>query len=148
MIGQLTAASGALIALVAFPQLPQAAADPGQIVQIQNGTVQCVVSADDVTRGGGPWVVCQRADLAGFGRAPYSAEKYSVQLNLAAQRSTAEFYFTKGSIAGPGEGTPLSSGQTYHINGWTIQPEDQHTRFTNDVTDHGMLVNAEEARTF
>lgn len=148
MIRQLTAASVALVALASFPLVPSAAADDGQVVQTQNGTVQCVVSDNNVSRGGGPWVVCQRSDLAGFGQAPFSTEKYSVSLNLAAQRGTGEFYFTKGSIAGPGEGTSLSSGQTYNINGWTIQPDDQRTRFTWDATRHGVLINAEMARTF
>ncbi len=151
MIRQVVAASGALIASVAFPLVPQAAADDGQLVTFQgsDGTLNCLVSADNVPRGGGPMVVCQRADGAGFGPAPFSAEKIGQSLNLAVERGTGEFNWDKGSIAGPGTtGMVLSSGQTYHIDGWTIQPDDLRVRFTYDNSRHGMLINAVYARGF
>jgi hypothetical protein len=67
-------------------------------------------------------------------------------------RGTGEFTWEKGSIAGPGEATDqtinLESGQTYRINGWTIQPDDQRTRFTSDTSGHGMLVSFADIRPF
>ena len=150
MVRQVLAASGALIALVACPLAPHATADDGQVVVVQNAQnapLRCLVSADNVARGGGPMVVCGRPDGAMFGQAPFSTEKYSVALNLAVQRGTGEFYFDKGVVEGTG-GMALSNGQTYHINGWTIQPDDQRTRFTNDASGHGMLINAFVARQF
>jgi serine/threonine protein kinase len=40
----------------------------------------------------------------------------------------------------PSGAQPLSSGQTYHANGWTIAPTGGWARFTNDSTGHGMAV--------
>lgn len=44
-------------------------------------------------------------------------------------------------IAGPGWFV-LGTGQTYHVNGWTIQRNDNDgTTVTNDATGHGMAVD-------
>jgi hypothetical protein len=147
MVRQLLAASVAVIAVTASPLAPYAAADDGQVVITQNGTVRCLVSADNVARGGGPMVVCTPSDGAMFGRAPFTTEKYPQTMNLAIERGTGEFYFDVGTVDSAGAIT-LNTGQTYHINGWTIQPDPQRTRFTNDVSGHGVLVNAIDARNF
>jgi hypothetical protein len=42
----------------------------------------------------------------------------------------------------------LSAGQTYRINGWTIQPDAHRPRFTYLQSGHGMFVNAIDARNF
>ena len=44
--------------------------------------------------------------------------------------------------------TTLGYGQTYHINGWTILPSSDGTRFTNDGTGHGMFVSIENVAPF
>jgi hypothetical protein len=150
MVREALAASGALIALVAFPVAPHAAADDGQIVEYTSaphGTLRCQVSADNVARGGGPMVVCARADGQPFGGAPFATEKNGVILTLAVERGTGEFHWDKGTVAGA-SGITLNAGQTYHINGWTIQPDDERTRFTYDATGHGVLINAVVARGF
>ena len=55
-----------------------------------------------------------------------------------------------GSVAGSGGTTDivLNDGQTYHINGWTIRPDDHRTGFTDDDSGHGMLVNVQDIRGF
>ncbi len=42
----------------------------------------------------------------------------------------------------------LNYGQTYHINGWTILPSFDGTRFTNDRTGHGMFVSVDNVSSF
>jgi hypothetical protein len=42
----------------------------------------------------------------------------------------------------------LTYGQTYHIQGWTIDPNSDGTRFTNDGTGHGMFVSIENVYSF
>lgn len=149
---QVIAASGALIALVASPMAPQAAADDGPTVLIESGKVRCVVSADDVQRGGGPYAVCQQTNGEPWGTAQFAQEKNATRLNLAVLRGTGEFRWQKGDISGSGEGTDqdivLSPGQSYHGNGWTIQAEDLRTRFTYDATGHGMFVSVAYVRQF
>jgi hypothetical protein len=94
-------------------------------------------------------VVCQLTSGQPWGEAPFAASKEGVRLNLAVVRGTGEFTEEKGTISGPaGQDINLDSGQTYRINGWTIQPDEHRTRFTYDATGHGMLVNAADVRTF
>jgi hypothetical protein len=70
-------------------------------------------------------------------------------MDLAVVRGTGEFTFEKGIIAGPATGDiTLDAGQTYHLNGWTIQPDGHRARFTYDATGHGLLVNIADVRTF
>ena len=42
----------------------------------------------------------------------------------------------------------LNYGQNYNINGWTILPNSDGTRFTNDGTGHGMFVSIENVYSF
>jgi hypothetical protein len=98
-------------------------------------------------------VVCQRTNGLPWGEAPFAASIHSgkegVRQNLAVVRGTGEFTFERGIIAGPATGdTSLESGQTYRIYGWTIQPDENRTRFTYDATEHGLLVNDADVRTF
>ncbi len=149
MIRQVLSVSAAFVGLIAMPTAPQAAADADQTVQLSGGQVQCVVSANLVARGGGPMVVCQRADLVAWGKAPWATSKYNERANLAVVRGTGEFHWDKGTIGVPGgDGISLVPGQTYQINGWTIQPDEHRTRFTYDATGHGLLINPEQARQF
>lgn len=151
MVRRVVATAAALVAVVAFPSAPQAAADGDQLVLTQ-GTVQCWVSANNVPFGGGPMLVCEQTTGGRWGASPYAESPYNENLTLAVERGTGEFHWDKGTIAsrgGPtGQGMTLSTGQTYHINGWTIQPDDHRTRFTSDVTGHGILLNPQDARGF
>ena len=99
-------------------------------------------------RGGGPCCCADEVDGQPWGAAPYALEKNASRLNLAIFRSTGEFRWDKGDIGAPvgATETVVSPGQTYHINGWTIQPEDLRTRFTYDATGHAIYVNVSDAR--
>ncbi len=148
MVRHVITASGALMFLVGLPLAPQAAAADDQTVLISDSKVRCLVSANDFPRGGGPMLVCQQVDGQPWGAAPYALEKNASRLNLAIFRSTGEFRWDKGDIGAPvgATETVVSPGQTYHINGWTIQPEDLRTRFTYDATGHAIYVNVSDAR--
>jgi hypothetical protein len=152
MIRHVSAAVTALFAVVAFPLAPQAAADGDQTVLIDGGRVKCSVSANDIPRGGGPIVACQRTDGLPFAQSMWSAEKYSERLTLAVKRSTGEFYWDGGNVRNvsdvTGEPIAVGVGQTYNANGWTIQVDEQHTRISNDSTGYGMYVAAEDINHF
>ena len=94
-------------------------------------------------------VVCQHLDGSPWGTAQYAQEKNATRLTLAVMRGTGEFRWDKGDISGPGgQDITVNSGQTVHINGWTIQGEELRTRFTYDATGHGMLLSAADTRGF
>ncbi|MGE2720448.1 hypothetical protein [Mycolicibacterium celeriflavum] len=152
MVRHFGAVLAALSMLLAWPLAPRAAADVGQLVVVGGGTVRCLVSADDVKRGGGPIVVCQRVDGQPWGQAPWETSKFNNRLNLAVVRGTGEMYWERGVVpaandAAGGE-VAVDVGQTYHVDGWTIQGENLRTRFTYDATGHGLFINGADVRQF
>ncbi len=148
MVRHVIAASGALAALVAFPLAPSAAADNGQVLLVDNGQVRCQVSADDVARGGGPMVVCQRTDGLPFAQSSWSAEKYSERLPVAVKLGSGEFYWAKGSVPDAAGATVLNTGQSLRIDGWTIEAQRLRTRFSYDGSGHGIYVNKADINQF
>ncbi len=151
MVRHVIAASGALMVLVALPLAPPAAADDGQMIVTPVAKSRCLVSADNFARGGGPMVVCEHLDGSPWGTAQYALEKNSSRLTLAIERGTGEFRWDKGPLSDGGDtGQPVvvDAGQTYRVNGWTIQGEELRTRFTYDATGHGMLLSAADERGF
>ena len=151
MTRQLIAASGALIALAAWPLAPQAAADAGQVIQLQDGTVRCLISPADVPRGVKAEVNCETDGLM-FGDSTWSTEKDSAPLNVAVMLGSGEFYFERGDVPGTaedsGQAASVAAGQTLHLNGWTITGEGYRTRIFNDASRHGLFINAVEVRQF
>jgi nitrate reductase NapE component len=139
MVLKVCATLAATIALVLSPLPPRAAAEAGAPVLTQIGGVLCSVSADDVPRGGGPMVTCQRSDGKPFAQAPFSVTKPWPMLNLAVVRGTGQFTWELGNIAGPPP-VNLVAGQTYHFNGWTIKAGETRSDITYDATSHGMFI--------
>ena len=142
---------GSLIFAITCAPIPLAAAENGRSVTTQSGKVRCYVHANDTSHGGGPLVVCQQRDGAPFPQAPMSGE-YNEQMNLAVVRGTGAFDWDIGNIPGSREATAkdivLNYGQNYTVNGWTIWPTSDGTRFTNDRTGHGMFVSVENVSSF
>lgn len=115
-------------------------ADDGQYVRTQSGKVRCLVFANDVGHGGGPLVVCE----GNFAQAPGSD---------AVVRATGALDWAYGVNIGASDAALardviLNYDQTYHINGWTILPSYNGTRFTNDGTGHGMFVSIDNVYSF
>jgi hypothetical protein len=140
-------AAAALTALVALPLAPQAAADDGHTVLVDSGKVRCQVSADNVPRGGGPMVVCQRTDGQAFAQSSFSSEKYSVRLPVAVKQGGGEFYYGRGSVPDSIDVT-VNDGQTVQMYGWTIQNQGLRTRFAYDGSGHGIYINATDINQF
>jgi hypothetical protein len=151
MVRQGIAASAALIVVIALPSAPRAAADADQLVGSQSGKILCLVSADNVSLGGGPIVACQQSEGQPFGQAPWASSKNSVRLNRAVVRGTGEFFFDLGSVPGwagtTAQDVNVDSEQA-NINGWTIQSDETSTRFTYDATGHGMSISPEYIRSY
>jgi Ca-activated chloride channel family protein len=115
----------------------------------ESGKVRCVVSADNVSFGGGPIVVCQPAAGGPFPQAPWAASKFDERLNLAVKRGPAgQFNWQKGDLAASGQEMVLSPGQTVNLNGWTVESEETRTKFTYDATGKGMYIGIVTLRQF
>ena len=102
-------------------------------------------------RGWGPDVACQTSAMAenyGFLQAPMTSG--SSHMHLAVVDATGQFRWDDGNIPGSREAAAkdivLNYAQNYNINGWTIWPSGDGTRFTNDTTGHGMLAQLSSSR--
>ena len=125
---------------------PLAHAD-SQYTRTQSGAVRCLVMSNDQGHGGGPAVACEHGP--GFPQAPISQS--GTHFDIAVVQTSGAFRWEDGNIGGGG--TPqndlvLSYGQTFHIQGWTVAPTSDGTRFTNDGSGHGMFVSIDNVSSF
>ena len=86
--------------------------------------------------------------LPGYAQAPVIGRRAGsgIHWNIAVVTSAGAFKWDNANIPGTPEvmanDVVLNYGQTYHLNGWTILPTEDGTRFTsNDGTSHGMFVS-------
>lgn len=149
MIRVTATAAGLTLSSIACVFAPLVIADPGsaQYVRTQSGAVRCLVMASDQRHGGAPGVACEHGP--GFPQAPMSRD--GTHLDLAVIHASGDFNWDDGNIGGGG--TPqndlvLNYGQTYHLQGWTINPGEDGTRFSNDGTGHGMFVSIDNVSSF
>ena len=155
MLRHTMVAAGTLIGLAALPLAPAAAADGDQIVLTQSGQLRCLVSADNVPRGGGPMVVCAHADGTPWAKTIPATNMNSAPLTVAVKLEGGQFYWATGTATDPNapaapsdQGTAVSPGQSVHINGWTITDEPMRTRIENDFTGRGYYINYAEVVQF
>jgi hypothetical protein len=139
--GMLSVAAGVtLIGICALISggLPIAYAD-SELVRTESGKVRCDVQSDRVG--------CQY--LPGFPQAPI-CDTGDYHCDIAQVKSSGGFSWIDGNIPGahPENDVVLNYGQTYHLQGWTINPGEDGTRFTNDATGHGMFVSIENVSSF
>jgi hypothetical protein len=66
----------------------------------------------------------------------------------AVVHASGAFNWHDGNIGVYSPDTTLSYGQIYDIQGWTIAPGEDGTRFTNDATGHGMFVSIDNVSSF
>ena len=129
---------GAATVMALFCAAPSAIADPS--VRTQSGNTRCLAWPGSV--------VCQY--LPGFAQAPVDSS--GIHWDLAVVTSAGEFNWAEGNIPGSPEvmanDVVLNYGQTFHLNGWTIIPSEDGTRFTNDGTAHGMFVSINNVSSF
>ncbi|OBH22437.1 hypothetical protein A5692_07250 [Mycobacterium sp. E342] len=66
--------------------------------------------------------------------------------------SGGAFRWDNGNIPGTPQAAAidvaLNYGQIYHLQGWTINPGEDGTRFSNDGTSHGMFVSIDNVSPF
>jgi hypothetical protein len=143
------AASAAMLVVGASPLAPQATAAEGdQVIQLQDGQLRCLLSANYQGRGYA-MTVCGRTDGQGFGASPMSTGKYPVRLNLAVLKGTGEIWWEAGPAPDSAAGdVVLGVGQTYVANGWTVTTEPLRTVIKNDASGHGLFVNTVDVRQF
>lgn len=121
--------------------LPSADAAPGvQYVRTTSGSVRCLILSEGAAPADSAGVTCESG---AFQQAPPGDDQ--VRVNAA-----GHFTWDSANIGGgPGANDlTLSYGQTYHLLGWTINPTADETRFTNDVTGHGMFVSLQNVNSF
>lgn len=140
MVVRLSAGLVALFALAVVPLPALAVADADAPVLIQSSGVLCAISANDVPRGGGPTVACQRADGLTFAQSPFSNTKPNPKLNLAVVRGGGQFQWEYGSVAG-GQPINLAVGQTYNVDGWTIEAGELRSTYAYGKAAHGFWIN-------
>lgn len=142
-----TAAAVGLAAIATSLWLAPMAHAGSQYLRTQSGAVRCVVLTDDQGHGGGPAVACEHGP--GFPQAPVS--QYGTHFNDAVIHASGKFFWEDANIGGGG--TPqndlvLTYGQTFHILGWTVVPNSDGTRFTDDGSGHGMFVSIDNVSPF
>jgi hypothetical protein len=145
--------TGALTAPTAYAETA------GQYVRTESGRVRCWVMANDQGHGGGPAVAYEASgpmsppwnqwENKGFPQAPMSGTA-DLHWDLVVVNAAGAFHWDDGNIgaAHPTNDVILNYGQTNHIQGWTILPSSDGTRFTNDGTGHGMFVSIENVYSF
>ncbi|WP_156663108.1 hypothetical protein [Mycobacterium sp. 1274761.0] len=110
-----------------------AAAPEYQHVRTVSGAVRCVISADHVG--------CERTSIDGFPGAPRS-QSGPGNVNVAGLDADGTFNYGEGNIGGvDSDEVVLDYGQIFRINGWTVEPSFDGTRFSNDATGRGMFVS-------
>ena len=120
---------------------PLASADPtaghDAKVNIQTPQMLCEIGSDDADPGIGPNVICQGS----FVQAPAIDDQAFVT-------ASGQFSYRSANIGTGYNHAPfdtLVSGQTYHIQGWTILPSGDGITFTKDGTGHGMTVGSDQS---
>jgi hypothetical protein len=102
-------------------------------VQTQSGKTTCQVDSE--------FVACAAAFEVPTPLA------YGQPSNVVTVRPSGALSWTLGDT-GPVSPTTLIYGTTYSANGWTINPTNMGTTFTNDATGHGMTVGLRGASAF
>jgi hypothetical protein len=123
-------------AAAALVLAPSAGADPtpehGEIVLTETPKMTCQLGSDDADPRVGPTVVCQGDAFPG------SADLHQVVLSPS---GTVAYRDANIGVGYDGfNPRTLTSGNTYHIHGWTVVPKSYVITFTNDDTGHGMNV--------
>lgn len=140
MVSRLSAGLVTLFALAAVPLPALAVADADVPVLIESSGVLCAVSANDFPRGGVPTVACQRADGLTFAQSPFSNTKPNPKTNLAVVRGGGQFQWEYGSVGG-GQPIKLGPGQTYDVDGWTIDVGEMRTTYAYGKAAHGFWIS-------
>lgn len=146
MIRSAAAIAGLLTVLASLWMAPTALAASAYL-RTQSGAVRCLVMTDDQAHGGGPAVACEHGP--GFPQAPINPS--GLHFDDAVVHASGRFFWEDANIGGGG--TPqndviLTYGQTFHFLGWTVVPNSDGTRFTNDATGHGMFVSIDNVSPF
>jgi hypothetical protein len=143
---------------VAFSIVGVPTAQAEQFVRTESGRVRCEVEPNRIG--------CQ--DLQGFSQAPVDPPlrcppppgtylrcgvSNGVHWDIASVTSGGVFGWQEGNLATGGSASPandvvLTYGQTYNLQGWTINPSEDGTRFTNNATSHGMFVSINNVYSF
>jgi hypothetical protein len=146
---------GGVAAAIVFAAISLARADSHTLVRTQSGNTRCALSSSQV--------VCQY--LPGYPQAPveppsncppppgtYLHCTSGLHWDQAVVTAGGTFNWENGNIPGTPQvvanDVVLNYGQTYHIEGWTVLPSEEGTRFTNDGTGRGMFVSIDNVSKF
>ena len=104
----------------------QASADDYAYVQTQSGNTLCSIGKHEVVCVGQP-----------VGWLPVGPGNNAAQVNEAGHLT----FTSVGMVGDPAKTVILRYDQTYHLEGWTVLPTNQGTRFTNNQSGKGMFVS-------
>ena len=130
------------LAAVALSAAAGASPDP-QYLSTVSGKVRCSVSVNHA--------VCQRNSADGFPNAPIQ-NGYHDNI-VSTDGAGGGLVWSSGNMPASDENDPrndivLTYGDSFHFHGWTIEPTESGTRFTNLDTGHGMFVSIEKVTAF
>ncbi|MCP9274356.1 hypothetical protein [Mycolicibacterium arenosum] len=132
------------IAALAFTPSAHAEPDPDQqFVTTESRKVRCIVQPDNVG--------CQSNSVDGFMNAP--VEHGYRDNNVWVDAGGGPLRWNQSNMpstdyAAPQNDLVLTYGQVFHLKGWTVEPNSTGTRFTNDVSGHGMFVSVAAVTAF
>lgn len=133
-VESLAPSSSAPMPTISSPRQLPASGGNYVAVSTTSGKTTCEVTAT--------WVGCQ-ANTANW---PIQPSGYKA--NGARITNTGNFDWVVGDLGDISGITTMDYSQTYSALGWTIEPNKAGTRFTNQSTGHGMLVNTEQVAHF
>ena len=129
------AALGVVALVCAAPVIADPSPGHDTKLKIQTPPMLCEIGSDDDTPGVGPNVVCQG-----------SFAQTSSDNDQALVTASGQFSYRTANIGvgydHPPFGTVLP-GQTYNVQGWTIEAGGDGVRFTHVATGHGMFIGAD-----
>ncbi len=143
--------AGIICTAASFSAMAGADPSPGHGTRVltQTPPMLCEIGSDDEEAGIGPNVVCQ----GDFPQSPpepcpsWPGQQCSVVIHQdqAIVTASGDFSYRDANIGVGDHPTldTLTTGQTYHIQGWTIAASEARTTFTNDGTGHGMTIGSD-----
>ena len=85
---------------------------------------------------------------APFPQAPWAASKFDERLNLAVKTGHRRIHLEQKEYRGSPPRHGSTTGQTYNVDGWTIESEEPRTKFTYGATGKGMYLGIVTLRHF
>jgi hypothetical protein len=106
-------------------------------------TVRCRVEGESIG--------CQTGGPDGYKNSPYGDRKHINNVSIISYDLTLTFSASNMQTTGDADSRNdriLTPGQVLQIHGWTVEPDANGIRFTDDNRSHGMYVTVDTVTAF